>query len=287
MRSSMARFGYSHTMAASKPESERSLLLSRMENFLRERPGLGSSNFQPGEGSEIPPSLTISRQCGAGFCRIERSLLEYLDELEGSDFGSWALFDQSLLGRYIDSLPLPSCKVHFEATQAKFPILPPLQAQFSKPQEDWTLFNHSANAIRQLCQSGRCVIVGRAGNLVTCDLANTFHVRLVADKSKRIRFISRRFDLNPAEAGELVEETDKSRARFVKRNTGAEIDDATFYHLILNTESIPDEVAIRVIADSMHEWSRLRTIPADSRPCSKDHPRTGDWHAPNVIPGGF
>lgn len=287
MRSRMARFGYSHSMAASKPDSERSLLLSRMENYLRERPALGSSSFQPGEGSEIPPSLTISRQCGAGFCRIECSLLEYLDELEGSDFGNWALFDQSLLGRYIDSRPLSGCLIPFEANQAKFPVPSPLQDQFSKPRENWALFNHSANAIRQLCQSGRCVIVGRAGNLVTCDLANTFHVRLVANKSKRIRFISRRFDLNPAEAGELVEETDKSRARFVKRNTGVEIDDATFYHLILNTESVPDEVAIRVIADSMHEWSRLRSLAADSKDRCRDHPQTVDWHAPNVIPGGF
>lgn len=283
----MAPCGYPQPMAVSTPEQERSLLLDRMDRFLREHPGLDQSPSLSATDTLPPPSLTISRQCGAGLCRIERPLLEYLDEMEGRDFGAWALFDQSLLGRFIESRQGNSRKIAFSPDLAKFPVMPVLEEQLSRPQEQWTLFNHSANAIRQLCRSGRCLIVGRAGNLVACDLANTFHVRLIADKSKRIRFISNRFQVNESGASELVEETDKARAQFVKRNTGSDIDDPVSYHLILNTEGISDEVAVRVIAESMYEWSNLRPISADRKRNLPENRETGAWSAPNVIPGGF
>lgn len=283
----MARCGYPPKMAVSSPEQDRSLLLNRMDRFLREHPGLGQFSSPSATDAEQPPSLTISRQCGAGLCRMERPLLEYLDELEGRDFGAWALFDQSLLGRFMESRQGTTREVAFEREMAKFTVTPVLEDQFARPQEQWTLFNHSAHAIRQLCQAGRCLIVGRAANLVTCDLANTFHVRLVADRMKRVRFISRRFQLSESDAAELVEETDKARAHFVKRNTGSDIDDPVSFHLVLNTEGIPDEVAVRVIADSMYEWARLRAIPADRPNACDGHPGTETWSAPNVIPGGF
>ncbi len=260
--------------------SEREFLAERLERFLRQcSQADAAASGPPPPASRSRPSLTISRQCGAGLSRLERPLLEYLDELDDDGQGSWALFDQSFLGRIIEDNRLPRPAAPFAAGNAKFPVSDELRDRLSAPREDWTLFNHSANAIRQVCSAGRALVIGRAGNYVTSDLDNTFHVRLIADKGNRVGFIARRHRMEHPVATEWVEETDKARAGFVKRNTGADIDDAVAYHLVLNTDHFADEVAVRIIADSMHEWSLVRS--SDRKP---DPPSN---RPPTIIEGLF
>lgn len=253
--------------AVSAPKSEREFLVERMERFLKQRSTAGAAASPPPPAERSRPSLTISRQCGAGLSRLETPLLDYLDELDDDGEGTWALFDQSLLGKIIEDNRLPHPSPSFSADQAKFPVSAVLRERLAVPRGDWTLFNHSANAIRQVCAAGRALVVGRAANFVTSDFDNTFHVRLIADKGSRIGFISRRHLIDRPVAAELVEETDKARSSFVKRNTGSEIDDAVAYHLVLNTDHFNDDVAVRIIADSMHEWSLVRSA--------------GEWRGPD------
>ena len=256
-----------------KSKSEKEYLAGRLERFLRQcSQADAAASGPPPAANRTRPSLTISRQCGAGLSRIERPLLEYLDALDDDGQGSWALFDQSILGRMIEEQRLPKPSAPFVPESAKFAVPDQLRERLSAPRGDWTLFNHSANAIRQVCSAGRALVVGRAGNYVTSDLDNTFHVRLIADKGKRIGFVARHHQIAPPAATEWVEETDKARAGFVKRNTGADIEDAVAYHLVLNTDHFADEVAVRIIADSMHEWSLVRSaakwpeLPSDKAP---------------------
>ncbi len=261
-------------------KSEREYLVERLERFLRQcSQADAAASGSPPPASRARPSLTISRQCGAGLSRLERPLLEYLDELDDDGEGSWALFDQSILGKMIEDQRLSRPSAPFAAENAKFAVSDRLRDRLSATRGDWNLFNHSANAIRQVCSAGRALVVGRAANYVTSDLDNTFHVRLIADKKNRIGFIARRHQIDHPAATEWVEETDKARAGFVKRNAGADIDDAVAYHLVLNTDHFADEVAIRIIADSMHEWSLVRSA--------------GQWpdlpsnQAPTIIEGFF
>lgn len=262
--------------------SDRDYLLERMERYLRKRATADSAVLS--ENQPPGPSLTISRQCGAGLSRIERPLLEYLDSLESGPSPSWALFDQSLLGRLVDDQRLPRIAGPFLADRAKFPVTESLRERLSLPRTEWTLFNHSANAIRQVCQAGQALVVGRAGNFITADLGNTFHVRLIADKKSRIGFVLKRHRIDAKDAAEVVEETDKARARFVHRHAGGDIDDAVGYHLVLNTDHFADDVAVRVIADSMHEWAEARSSDLESPSAGRgpESPSRG-----NIINGDF
>lgn len=228
-----------------------------MERFLRHRP-CGGRAARNGVDKSAPrrPSLTISRQCGAGLSRFDHLLLEYLDELEGSPTCGWVLFDQSLIGTLLEQGRMTESAPPFDAAAAKFRVAPVLGENLSRPASQWTLFHHSANAIRLLCLEGNVVVVGRAGNHLTADLPNTFHVRLVSEKGTRVAYLARRHGLAAEEAEQLADETDKARERFVKRHAGAEIGDPLGYHLVVNTNHFGDEGAMRVIADSLHEWTQ-------------------------------
>jgi|GEM_PF-588498 len=242
--------------------SDRKFLLERMEQHLRHQAGALADH-----SSTPNPALTISRQCGAGLHRIERALLEYLDGSDPDSFQRhWALFDQSLIGRLIEENRLPRESFPFLVNHTKFPVPPALVERLGHREEDWTFFNHSASAIRKLCVTGNALIVGRAGNFVTADLPNTFHVRLVGAKDQRIVTTAKRYGMSRDEATELVDETDKSRARFVDRYAGGEIDDAGCYHLVINTDNLPDALIVRLIGDALADWSEQQRRKAEFPP---------------------
>ncbi|GEM_PF-1454670 len=48
-----------------------------------------------------------------------------------------------------------------------------------------------------------------------------------------------------------MEETDKSRARFVSLQVCGEIDDPGGYHLVINTDNLPDALIVRLIGDAL------------------------------------
>ena len=231
-----------------------------MENYLRHC----RIDDLTDKNGRLRASLTISRQCGAGLSRFGRRLLEYLDNVDSLSMSGWALIDQSLIGRLIEEGRFPRESHQFTPDRSKFPVSQALEETLNHPTDHWTLFNHAANTIRTLCSHGNAVIVGRAGNFITADLPNTFHVRLIAGKARRISATADRYQISESEATELVEESDKARARFVKKYTGADIDDAFNYHLTINTDNLSDELVVRIIVDSLHEWE---TLGNDSNNC--------------------
>lgn len=210
----------------------------------------------PEKTKTFRPSITISRQIGAGLGRIKKPLIEYLDEVdENFDHDSWALFDQSLVGKIIQDSRLDESVEPYQVGKTKFPALETLELELNLHPSKWSLFNYTSNTIRKLCRWGYAIIVGRAGNFVTSDLDNTFHLRLVGSENHRTAEVQRRFDCSESRAQDLVRETDKTRSQFVKRYTGSDIADPNYYDLVINTDNLNDQLLVKMIADSLLEWA--------------------------------
>ena len=95
------------------------MMLDRMEQFLRSR--LAEENSVEAKGKAFVPSMTISRQCGAGLDQIAPRLVDYLSEVDDSSGSGWALFDQSLIGKIIEEHHLPTTVQPYLNENAKFP----------------------------------------------------------------------------------------------------------------------------------------------------------------------
>jgi len=228
--------------------------MERMEKYLRTRLDQESYSTE----KRVTPSLTVSRQCGAGMDVIGCPLVDYLSEVDDStDFG-WALFNQGMIGKIIEQHDLPESVAPFLVEDTKFPVIEALEQVLNLHPSEWTLFNYSAVTIRNLCQMGNAIIVGRGGNFVTSDMRYTFHVRLVGSLARRVEHTADRHKISQKRAREIVIETDKSRKKFVQRFAGADMEDPTFYHLVVNTDDISPEVVARVIGDSLLEWALRR-----------------------------
>lgn len=229
----------------------RDFLLERMEHFLRMRL---SGGIYSGE-NDFRPALTISRECGTGMETIGCALVEYLSDVDDSTELGWALFDQGMLGKIIEEHDLHKTVLPFLTEETKFSTSGDLEQALNHSASDWTLFNYVANAIRHICAMGNAIVVGRAGNFVTVDMINTFHVRLVGSLEKRVQHTANRHSISIDRAAELVRETDKSRRRFVARYVRDDLDSPRFYHLVLNTDDISPDMAARIVGDSLLEWA--------------------------------
>jgi len=232
----------------------RNFLLDRMEHFLRTR--LSEDSYT--KDKPFRPALTISRECGVGMDLIGLALVDYLSEVDDSTDLGWALFNQGMIGKVIEDHNLPKSVAPFLAEKTKFPVTEAFEQLLNLHPSEWTLFNYSADTIRNLCRLGNAIIVGRAGNFVTADMANTFHVRLVGSLTKRIQHTAARHEITTERAAELVKETDKSRKNFVQRYAQAKIATPTSYHLVLNTDDINPETAARITGDSLLEWAHQK-----------------------------
>ena len=241
---------------------ERDLLLDRMEHFLRSR--LSEEAYTKNKRQR--PSLTISRECGAGMDKIGGELVDYLSEVDDSTDLGWALFNQGTIGKIIEDHNLPKNSSPFLNEKSIFPIAEALEQLLNLHPTEWTLFNYSADTIRNLCRMGNAVIVGRAGNFITADLPYSFHVRLVGSPAKRIAHIASRHRISIERATEVVQQTDKSREKLVRRYANVKIEDPRWYHLVLNTDDISAETTARIIGDSLLEWTHQKESQSKKSP---------------------
>ncbi len=225
-----------------------------MDHFLRTR--LSEETYS--KDRRLRPSLTISRECGAGAGEIGCALVDYLSEVDDSTELGWALFNQGMIGKIIEDHNLSKSVAPFLTENTKFPVTEALEQVLNLHPSEWNLFNYSADTIRNLCRMGNAIIVGRAGNFVSADLPYTFHIRLVGTPAKRIARTASRHQISIERATEVVKETDKSRMKFVRRYTEADVESPTSYHLVLNTDDFSPDTAARIIGDSLLEWANQK-----------------------------
>ena len=208
------------------------------------------------------PSVTISRQAGTRSFEIAKHLEDYLTQFDESAEHGWALIDKGVLAGVIENhhLPekLPEPLIPFERGPTPHPVVQRIQ---DTPPSEWTLFQHSADAIRRLCRLGNVVVLGRGGNFLTHDLSNVFHVRLVGEVSHRSRQVEQALRLSPSEALAYLESTDRARSAYVERHLDRSISDPASYHLTLNLDRISPITAAHIIGDALIEWAGERALP--------------------------
>jgi cytidylate kinase len=230
-----------------------------MEEFLRCRLAEEANQLRRSHSGNRP-ALTISRQAGTRGDAIGERLVDYLEQFDESAEHGWAFFDQSLVARVIEEHKMPDSLARYFREDSTNPVNEVIEQILGLHPSDWTLFHYTADTVRKLCVMGNVIVVGRGGNFITRDLPNTFHVRLLGSESHRVRTASRERNMSAAEARKFVRQTDKARAGYVKQNLNRQIDDPTGYHLVINTDLFSDELAGRIIGDTLLEWQATQAL---------------------------
>jgi cytidylate kinase len=98
-----------------------------------------------------------------------------------------------------------------------------------------------------MAHKGGYVIVGRGAQFILRSHPKAVHVLLVADHESRVAFLVDHFDLSRSEAEKMIRAKERERAAMATRLFEANIDDASLYHIVLNTSRMPYEWALETV----------------------------------------
>lgn len=110
--------------------------------------------------------------------------------------------------------------------------------------------------ISEIAAEGHCIIIGRAGAIITAGLPAGTHIRLTAPLPWRIQSISNQLSITPKEAAAYIAKTDEKRLKLFRDFSGKELETA-FFDLIINNQRVSDEETVEIIIHFLKQKNRL------------------------------
>jgi cytidylate kinase len=101
--------------------------------------------------------------------------------------------------------------------------------------------------------------MGRGAQVVLRDVPRVFHVRTVAPLPVRIGRVARDEGADEREAARRIRHRDRSAARYLRHFYRVDWGDPLLYHLVVNTATLTEAEAVRLI---LHAAPREDDLPA-------------------------
>jgi cytidylate kinase len=214
------------------------------------------SELEPGgktarRSEKREPSVTISRQVGAGGIPIAEQLAEYLRSHGPKTMRPWTVFDKNLVERVLTEHELPGELAKYMPEDRVSQIGYMVEELLGLHPSSWTLLRQTTETILHLAELGNVILVGRAANVITAKLDNVFHVRLVGSDAERLKLVEEYYHLSRKKAREFMTKGDRGRKRYVRRYFHQNVEDPLLYHMTLNTDLFSVEEATRMIGEAV------------------------------------
>ena len=200
-----------------------------------------------GSGAHLP-FVTLSRQAGAGAETVAHLLAEKLNAQGPKDTQPWTVFDKNLIEKVLEDQDLPQEIAELVKEDKDTTVQAIVGELLGLHPSMWTIFHHTSDTILKLARLGRCIIVGRGGNIITAKLKGGVHVRLVAPEDVRLAHLKTHFKMDDKTAAKYLHDHDEGRRRYVKTNFQRDIDDPLLYDAVLNTGLLGFEKAADLLA---------------------------------------
>jgi CMP/dCMP kinase len=206
--------------------------LERFNRYLLFQAALPNKACQPQQ-----PSITISRESGAGATTVAHLVAEQLNTIikPAATEAAWTVFDKNLAKEVLVEHRLSPDLEKFMIEDARLPVESIVEELLGLHPNSWWLAQQTTKTILRLASMGRVVMVGRGAEVITQLLPYVFHVRLVAPLSKRISQAAEFYELSPNEAAMKVADEDHARSRYLRRYFDADCNNPLLYHLVVNT----------------------------------------------------
>jgi cytidylate kinase len=214
-------------------------------------------DYQTLSRSEFRPAITLSRMYGAGGDIAAVKLMDYLQH-HAPPGCHWAIYDKNFMIKVLEDHGL-SKMLADAMPEGKEPLVTEILNKLRTGHPSAVkIVELAVETIWRLAQSGYVILVGRAANVITAELKNVFHVRLVGSLGKRVEnaLVECKNDRHAAE--KFVKSEDEAKRLYVKEYFGRDIDDPELYHLVVNTDRIPPDSAARLIGDAFLNWQKAQ-----------------------------
>lgn len=202
------------------------------------------------EAKPKKPFITISREYGVGAFEVSGKIVDNLNNLK--EFTpEWAAYDKDLLNKLSEDLGLSKSLANTLTSNARNQLTEFFQTSFSKFPTQVAIYRKLAEIIRTMAYNGNVIIVGRAGNFITKELPNGFHVRLIAPAKWKVNRLNQSYGMSIEEAEQAIVQKDKERDSYIRDFLKFENSDPQNYHMVLNMGKMSSDEASRIIAEAL------------------------------------
>jgi cytidylate kinase len=172
-----------------------------------------------------------------GFRYLDREILQQAANEMGLDPQMLEKFDgrsSSLLEKIINSFCFGTPEI-------------PTAFAFKKPIYDKDLFVLQCKIIKQIADQCSAVIVGRGGFYILKDRPDTIHVFIHAPFDYRVERIMKEQEMDEKAAQAMVQESDRTRTKFIRDMLGIDWTDARNFHLSLDSSVTGLSTGVEII----------------------------------------
>ncbi|NQT61695.1 MAG: cytidylate kinase-like family protein [Candidatus Marinimicrobia bacterium] len=195
----------------------------------------------------LKPSITISREYGCKAYPLAKLLQDHLNEHVIDSNEEWTVLDRLLLDRIAIASGYSKSELeHITKVNPNYQALITNIAGF-KHADSFEVFKYIKAMLIHFAQIGNSIIIGRGGVIVTQDMPNILHVRLIAPMAYRAKNISQSLGLSIVEAERHIKSRQNERDDFINHFTQRDTSDPTLYHLVINNEKCTTEQISKII----------------------------------------
>lgn len=169
----------------------------------------------PARPREHYPFVTISRQFGCEGGALAHALADLLNE-RCRPVVPWVVYDHELIERVAQELHLRQAVLEALDGHRRNEMSELFEAILNRKVDEAVVYRKLAEVARAIALHGQAVFVGRGTSLITQDLRNGLHLRLVAPVGWRAHKLAETRNLSPQDAQRAVVEGEEQRARFIK-----------------------------------------------------------------------
>lgn len=224
-----------------------------MEKHINNQVAFWSQQKNVIESIEVKPKkpfITISREYGVGAFEVSGKIVDALNSSKKSDL-EWAAYDKNLLDKIAQDLGLSKSLADTLTSNARSQLTELFQTSFSKFPTQVAIYRKLAETVRTMAYNGNVIIVGRAGNIITKDMSNGFHVRLIAPAKWKINRLTQLYGKPQKDAEQAIITKDKERDSYIKEYLKFDNNDPLNYHMTLNMGYISSEEAAEIIKEAL------------------------------------
>lgn len=213
--------------------------------------------------------VAISRQFGAGGARIGRAVAQrlgfaYADREILAEAARRLNVDEAMLEPLEERIATIWDRIGmlFALGAPDTPYVPPPLPSVTEAR----LFDVQRDVIRSIAAHGSAVIVGRGAAHILRDQPDVVRVFLHAPLPWRVSLAMSEYGMTDApQTEEIVRESDRARARFVKTLTGRDWCDAALYDLSMDTSVVGLDGAADLIVEFVGRRGELEGRNTDDR----------------------
>lgn len=193
------------------------------------------------ESARKGPVIAITREPGSGGEAIARQLAREL----GLVLYDWEILEQIAKDAHVSAQVVASLDVKNQSGLDEWLSGFGRGFGFSSYQYMQTL----RRVLFTVATHGSAVILGRGANFLLPPEKRTLGLCLVAPREVRVSNTVREFHLSQESARKRLAAADRQQWLWVRKNCHADSNDATHYHMVLNTAWIAPEAIVRLVKD--------------------------------------